>query len=329
MEQKLTCLLMAGSLWILFLSEDRGILQEESICDLFGVHISHKDDVHTNLQGETKNYGYVSPHFEVISESLNRAPSTLGIPQEVSLKFLNGIKEKNDTFMIKNGNLIDADIAMRRYSIMLDSFEQLCNVIGVTKETRRQEFDRILRHVSPRRRSRMWRTWIRKRNELRKAARVSRRHLRLTLATELAILRQERHFPKLAACMNSLHNLDDSKLPVYVFFHPRISKTLGGKLGISIISLYDGVFTTASPITRFLYPDLPGVDRALTVHLTNYPSGRVLSHEFGHLNYLYHHWDEYQKYVQLMGCEYQPGGHGHNDPSGIAADLAERGIMAN
>lgn len=53
----------------------------------------------------------------------------------------------------------------------------------------------------------------------------------------------------------------------------------------------------------------------------------MLSHEFGHILYLYHHWENYQKYIEDKGENYKFGGHSAGDPNGKAADLAENGKM--
>ncbi len=69
--------------------------------------------------------------------------------------------------------------------------------------------------------------------------------------------------------------------------------------------------------------------RALAVFVEVGSPGAILSHEYGHLYYLYHHWETYTEYMEKMGKHYQVGGHGKGDASGIAAELAEAGKMPN
>ncbi|NND07745.1 MAG: hypothetical protein HKN87_15315 [Saprospiraceae bacterium] len=284
-----------------------------------------------HYDADFKKEGMTAKFREQDLESIQQLLTSSSIywtqPEDEEFKFLSRIEDKNAKSMIRNGNFYHAMRAKENYISKLESFKNLCLDLQVSMNMRKRDFRQTLVRRSPRNRQLILRKWSNKRSALRKAVRAFRKQLRSTLAAERAIRRQQNHFPELAERMNSLQNFDHSKLPIYIFFHYRVTISLEEKLGLSIISYYKGLFTTDSPAANHLYPDLPGMEKALTVHLTSFPSGKILSHEFGHLHYLYHHWFDYQRYIQLMGTAYQPGGHGANDPSGIAANHAEKGIL--
>ncbi|MEM1119874.1 MAG: hypothetical protein AAGJ18_05460, partial [Bacteroidota bacterium] len=150
------------------------------------------------------------------------------------------------------------------------------------------------------------------------------------LSTEIAMILQEDHFPELTASMNQLVNLDSSPLNIMVYSNNKLSipEKQGNLIaGLSIISKCDNLFTSGSPAVRNAYPGLRGSNKGLTVHLRLFEDGVTLSHELGHLYYLYYKWEEYVAYIQRKGKDYEPGGHGPGDPSGIAAKMTEEGKM--
>ncbi|MEM6321575.1 MAG: hypothetical protein AAF960_28205 [Bacteroidota bacterium] len=175
-----------------------------------------------------------------------------------------------------------------------------------------------------------WRRYSEKRNELIGRFFDFRQYLIPALSTEICMIMQEEHFPELAAVMNDLPNLDGSAMEVTVFSNLRLNfpeMTKRQIAGLSIISKCQDVYTSGSPAIRNAFPGLRGSNKGLAVHLQLFEDGVTLSHELGHLYYLYHKWDEYVVYIQEKGKDYEPGGHGLGDPSGEAAFMTEQGIM--
>jgi hypothetical protein len=251
------------------------------------------------------------------------------LESKIATDFLDKIAKKNEVLLIRNGNHTDAVLARKHYEALLGNFQNFCESMGISQNIKRNKLAEFKWDLSASEKRKLWRSVIKYRSAIKKSFNMYKRHIKLTLSTELAIFRQEEHCQELAEQMNRLKNLDGSPLPVYIFSHYKITRSLFDKMGLSIISWHKGLFTTDSPATRHLFPDLPCQDKALTVHLRMNSHGRILSHEFEHLFYLLNHWEEYQQFIQAEGNAYQVGGHGPNDPSGLAAELAEMGIVGD
>ncbi|MBX2876446.1 MAG: hypothetical protein KTR30_30280 [Saprospiraceae bacterium] len=170
--------------------------------------------------------------------------------------------------------------------------------------------------------------------KMRKQLLVSFEDFRLALQTayhtEQLLWAQYHHNPDLYQAINTLVNLNGKSLPVYVqtrvsLFHE--DPDLQHLEGMLVLSLQEGIFSSDTPIIRMEHPDFVGRAGAIAVFVEADADGATLSHEFGHLYYLYHHWEQYMKFIAHKGSCYEIGGHGTGDPSGIAANLAENGEM--
>lgn len=270
----------------------------------------------------------ITPDLRLIQEHLTEMESPFS-ESKIATDFLDKIAKKNEVLLIRNGNHTDAVLARKQYEALLGNFQNFCESMGISQNIKRNKLAEFKRDLSAPQKRKLWRSMIKYRSAIKKSFDMYKRHLKLMLSTELAIFRQEEHCQELAEHMNRLKNLDGSPLPVYIFSHYKITRSLYDRMGLSIISWHKGLFTTDSPATRHLFPDLPRQEKALTVHLRMNSRGRILSHEFGHLFYLLNHWEEYQQFIQAEGNAYQVGGHGPNDPSGLAAELAELGIVGD
>lgn len=238
--------------------------------------------------------------------------------------FLDQVKKRNAQNQIKNGNLREARAALDQYDLLLKSFCQLQDSLGVTSTINRTAF--YSKHKENGKLD--WKTYQKKRIKLKRNFKYCKKHLRLVLSTEMSIWEQKEHFPTLAEKMNKLYNLDGSLLPIYVFSYPKLFYNQREKVvGLAIIIKYKGFFTSLSPKLKKQFPKLHGKNKALAIHLESDAGGQILSHEFGHLFYLYNHWQEYQSYISSQKDGYKLGGHGLNDPSGKAATRAENGLM--
>jgi len=152
--------------------------------------------------------------------------------------------------------------------------------------------------------------------------------LELVLATEIVLAEQQKHLPRLFEEMQYLINMDGSPLDIYIFSYAKIqSYTTFELVGLTTIIQYKGYFTSCSPKFQANFPQLACRENAVAIHLKKGVKGDILSHEFGHLHYLYNNWTEYKKYISKKGDDYVIGGHGEFDPSGISARIAESGKM--
>ncbi|MEZ4848966.1 MAG: hypothetical protein R3B93_10200 [Bacteroidia bacterium] len=247
---------------------------------------------------------------------------------DIPMDFLNQVRENNSRVMIRNGNLAKAEVLAKEYQLYLGKYRRLCTIHGLSQEIKKTDFFALRNDFPFDENQKLWKKIKIQRKELKKLNNLYQKHLRLTVSTENVIRRQKIHFPELTERMSKLCNFNLNMLPVYVFTYSRLS--IPGQdniVGISTIIEHEGLFTSDSPDFRQKYPRLNGKKWALSVHLKRGVSGKILSHELGHLYYLYHHWEEYKDYIEGQGQYYMMGGHGENDPSGAAAELAEKRIL--
>jgi len=255
---------------------------------------------------------------------------TLYSDSEIPFRFLEKVRKRNAENLIRNGNLDQAEQVSQQYRFLLKRFMRMSDSLNLPMDISRKEFFKNWKSVSKKegKKGRIWTFFFQRRLKLGRAFKLYKKQLELILATERVILEQKRHLPELYRFMNNLVNLDGNELPVYVISYSKVFSGRGRSVaGMALFATYKGLFTSASPNFVQSYPGLIQKKNALSVHLQKGVTGAILSHEFGHLYYLYHHWDEYLEYRESRPRDYRRGGHGLTDPSGQAADKAERGIM--
>lgn len=247
---------------------------------------------------------------------------------EIPIRFLDSVHQRNRLQLIKNGNYEETILAICQQDSLQQQFFHIIDSLGVALDISRKDFLKSRAQHSHHLNKALWQRLHRKKSELEEAFRQSMKFMKLLLATELTIFQQSTHLPELAAYMNDLQNRDGTDLPIYIFSYKRLFDGESERTkGLAICILSQGLITSESPIFNARYPALRSKAGALTVHLESGADGTVLSHEFGHLYYLYNHWREYQRYIQTQKGRYVIGGHGIGDPCGKAAILAENGIM--
>lgn len=233
-------------------------------------------------------------------------------------------------FLMRNGDIAYLKFYYEKYLMTLEE----CNVMRAEQpldfgSTRSQFFKNA--NLSTRKEKRLfWRMFSKKRDELVERFFKFNQYIIPAISTEVAMMSQENHFPELTEAMNKLVNLDGTPMEVMIFsnYQIQVPDYKNSKIaGLSIIALCDNIFTSGSPNVRRIYPGLRGNNKGLTVHLKLFEGGVTLSHELGHLYYLYYKWDEYVEYIKRKGKDYEPGGHGPGDPSGEAAWMTENGIL--
>ena len=279
--------------------------------------------------------GVPEPEFDLTPEMLGmlQYAQTLANPVQRQLPvehFIRRYIPYSDNRMMKNGDIAYLRHYYNKYLETLESFNSLADEFQSDYSTSRRQFFRTNKITSKKERRRTWRNMTRLRYELVRNFFIFQEYILPALSTEIALILQERHFPELAVRMNQLTNLDGSPLPVTVFSNKllQVSHHKNAQIsGLSIISKCDNVYTSGSPAVRKTYPGLRGSNKGLTVHLQMFENGVTLSHELGHLYYLYHKWEEYVEYIERKGKDYEPGGHGPDDPSGRAAHLTEQGLL--
>lgn len=235
-----------------------------------------------------------------------------------------------DTQLMRNGDIAYLKFYYEKY------MKTLGECLAITKgkplefgTTRRAFFKQVTFDTRKEKRS-YWKKFDAKRNELIANFFHFRAYIIPSVSTEISLILQREHFPELAQSMNDLENLDGTPLEVAVYSNRYLDIPQRKKAtiaGLSIISKCENVFTSGSPAVRDAFPGLRGSNKGLTVHLRLFEDGVTLSHELGHLYYLYHKWEEYVVYIQQKGKEYEAGGHGPDDPSGMAAKMTEEGKM--
>ena len=219
-------------------------------------------------------------------------------------KYLKALKQRDHQHQIRNGDLGKALLAMRHYQ-------------ALAKETQNQAKPRLValkEHTD---------------SKTRLALEDYKQQFRKVLETEAIIQRQKQHFPQLFNRLDTLQNPDGAALRIYIFSHeqlstPNISNEYNA---LSIMAKANGYFTSDTPSLRQLLPNLKKCNNAIAVHIVFNQPGKTLSHEFGHILYLYHNWEKYQEFIKEKGEKYKFGGHSPDDPNGLAADMAELGQM--
>ncbi|MEL6255502.1 MAG: hypothetical protein AAFR87_26085 [Bacteroidota bacterium] len=267
--------------------------------------------------------------MQEIDQYLNDSISPYRV-SETPLRFLQKIRMRNSANLIRNGNLDQAEEVSSQYQFLLKRFMHLSDSLDLPMDISRKEFFQKWKSVPKKQKGKgkVWSFFFQRRLKLGRAFKLYKSQLELILSTERVIQEQKKHLPELYCYMNSLKNMDSTDLPVYVISYPKVFSGTGRSVaGLALFATYQGLFTSASPDFLQSYPVLIGKKNALSVHLRKGVSGAILSHEFGHLYYLYHHWDEYLAYRESSPRYFRRGGHGLTDPSGQAAEKAERGIM--
>ncbi len=245
-------------------------------------------------------------------------------------QFLNRYLPYSETRLMKNGDMYYLDFYYKKYLKTLIEALAIANPYQLKFATSRKDFFKSTTFETRKEKRRYWRKFDAKRNELIVNFFEFRQHIIPAVSTEVAMILQEEHFAELTASMNELENLDGSPLEVTIFSNRFLdvpNKENAVIAGLSIISKCEDIFTSGSPAVRNAYPGLRGTNKGLTVHLKLFEDGITLSHELGHLYYLYYKWEEYVNYIQEKGKDYEPGGHGPDDPSGLAAHMTENGKM--
>jgi len=245
-------------------------------------------------------------------------------------QFLDRYFPYSETRLMKNGDIYYLKFYYEKY------LESLTECLDISRNqplgfaTNRRQFFQQSEMETRKEKRIYWRKFDRKRTELITNFFQFRQYLIPSISTEISMILQEFHLPELTVSMNQLENLDKSPLPIMIYSNNRLAipeRQGSAVAGLSIISKCDNVFTSGSPAVRNAYPGLRGSNKGLTVHLRLFENGVTLSHELGHLYYLYHKWEEYVVYIQRKGKDYEPGGHGEDDPSGWAARMTEEGKM--
>ncbi|HMQ62891.1 MAG TPA: hypothetical protein PKE06_19575 [Flavilitoribacter sp.] len=243
-------------------------------------------------------------------------------------EFLFDISKKNLTGRIRNGNVPESIRQLESLKSELHTFRQYTEALDVPPNISKKNFKSPVSSGDNTLKSRLWNPFKKQKRVVEKDFRNFRFQLELTYSTELAIWQQQIHLPELHHAIGLFQNLDGSALPVYVITFPRINiDPVNRIVGMAMFVQYNGLFTSVSPALERKYPQLPGREKALTVYLAMQADGKVLSHEFGHLYYLYHHWNDYTAYILARGSGYEYGSHEEGDPCGKAALLAESGVM--
>lgn len=235
-----------------------------------------------------------------------------------------------ETRLMQNGDIAYLKFYYNKYLVTLEECLALAKKESLEFSTTRRAFFKKSTLETRKQKRLFWRKFDAKRNELVANCFRFREYIIPAVSTEIAMILQEEHFPDLAYSMNFLENLDGSPLAVTIYSNRYliIPERKNAKIaGLSIISKCEDVFTSGSPAVRSAYPGLRGSNKGLTVHLRLFEDGVTLSHELGHLYYLYHKWEEYVQYIRIKGKDYEQGGHGPDDPSGLAARMTEEGKM--
>lgn len=239
--------------------------------------------------------------------------------------FIDRLEARNEQFLIRNGSVAHLKKAFHAYEQNLTKLEQLTAALGVAVEAQKRDFSELTGDQIC-----DWSLIRQMRKNLWRSFRQFKRELSTAYQTEVVLIAQYVHNVCLFEAVNSLHNVDGSVLPTYVYVRPSLfdgQPRLQHLRGMVVLSRKEGLFSSDTPTIRRDHPDFVGHERALAVFVEAGADGSILSHEFGHLYYLYHHWEDYTKYMERMGNRYQVGGHGTGDASGKAAELAEEGKM--
>ncbi len=241
--------------------------------------------------------------------------------------FIKELQNRAVSSLIRNGDLDTLETAYRAYQEKLSKFQLFSQMHRIPRQAKRRTECRSCHRSQGK-----WNSFLKLREQVLASFKNFQLALRNAYQTERLIWSQYQHNPALYQAINSLINLNDQPLPVYVqtrhsLFHE--DPGLQHLEGMLVVSLKEGAFTSDTPFIRKYHSKFVGREGALAVFLDSEADGATLSHEFGHLYYLYHHWESYMKFIAQQGDAYQIGGHGAGDCSGKAADLAEAGKMPN
>ncbi len=241
--------------------------------------------------------------------------------------FIDQLKTRATESLIRNGDLDVLVKTYRLYQNDLAALRVFAKTHQVSLDAKRKELCAVKKgHICD------WGDFRKLRKQLSKSFESFRLALLAAYHTERILWAQYQHNPSLYHAINSLVNLNQQPLPVYVqtrtpLFHD--DPGLQHLEGMLVVSLKEGIFSSDTPFIRKYHPRFVGRSGAIAIFVDSEADGATLSHEFGHLYYLYHHWESYMKFIVQQGEHYQIGGHGAGDCSGKAADLAEAGKMPN
>lgn len=221
-------------------------------------------------------------------------------------KYLKALKQRDNQNQIRNGDLGKALIAMRNYQTL-------------AKEQQKQAAKSLLVALKGNDAT----------DKISLALEDYKLQFRKVLETEAIIQRQKAHFPILFDRLNALQNTNGQALRIYIFSHKQLPVASWGNHynALTVMAKANGYFTSDTPSLRQLLPKLKKCNNAIAVHIVFNQPGKTLSHEFGHILYLYHNWEKYQEFIKVKGEKYKFGGHSPDDPNGLAADTAEQGQM--
>lgn len=245
-------------------------------------------------------------------------------------QFLNRYYPYFETQLMRNGDIAYLKFYYEKYLRTLGECLDITRGQPLKFGTTRRAFFKQSTFETRKEKRFYWRKFDAKRNELVANFFRFREYIIPAVSTEISLILQKEHFPELAQSMNELENLDGTPLEVAIYSNRLLaipSRKDATIAGLSIISKCEDVFTSGSPAVRDAFPGLRGSNKGLTVHLRLFENGVTLSHELGHLYYLYHKWEEYVLYIRRKGKDYETGGHGPDDPSGLAARMTEEGKM--
>ncbi len=245
-------------------------------------------------------------------------------------QFLNRYHPYYETTLLRNGDIAYLKFYYEKYLRTMGECLDLARGKPLEFGTTRRTFFKQSTFETRKEKRIYWRKFNAKRNELVANFFHFRQYIIPAVSTEISLILQEEHFPELTQSMNQLENLDGTPLEVAIYSNRFLdipNRKNAVIAGLSIISKCQDVFTSGSPAVRDAFPGLRGSNKGLTVHLRLFENGITLSHELGHLYYLYHKWEEYVVYIRRKGKNYEEGGHGHDDPSGLAAKMTEEGKM--
>jgi len=271
----------------------------------------------------------ISREMDVILKYARTSVDPLKRNRSVDL-FLNRYYPYFETHLLRNGDIAYLKFYYDKYLKTMGECLALTKGQPLEFGTTRRAFFKQATFETRKEKRIYWRKFDEKRNELVAKFFRFRQHIIPAISTEISLILQQEHFPELAQSMDSLKNLDGTPLEVAIYSNRKlvIPKRKNAIIaGLSIISKCQDVFTSGSPAVRDAFPGLRGSNKGLTVHLRLFENGVTLSHELGHLYYLYHKWEEYVGYIERKGKDYEAGGHGPDDPSGLAARMTEEGKM--
>lgn len=247
------------------------------------------------------------------------------------LRFIKNLRQRNQHFQIRNGELELLSKSYARYQEKLTEFHSLLDSVGGDPTQSWQQYKkRVYSYSNPKRTEVLWPRFKEKRKQCWKTFRQFRTQMKMAYETERALIRQYLYHAELFDSINHLSNTNGEPLVTYVFTRKKLfhgNPALGNLAGMVVMTKENGLFSSDTPSIRRDFPAFIGQKNNLAVFLNEGAGGATVSHEFGHLYYLYHHWDQYMTFIKSRRGLYVVGGHGKGDPSGEAAVLAELGKM--